>query len=323
MTLVSVVIPTHRRLALLARCLDALSVQSVDAADFEIIIADDANDPTTRDLVRRYGARITSRLRYVPVDGPRHGPAAARNRGWRAAMSPIVAFTDDDTIPARDWLRAVIEGFDNARLQGAWGSVRVPLRRRPTDYERDAAGLERAGFVTANCFVRREVLEAVDGFDEAFSAAWREDSDLYFRLLDHGLIVAHLPDAVVTHPVRPAPWGISVSQQRKCEYDALLYRKHPAHYRAAVRPGRPWLYYPIVGALLVMIVGALLRRPRVAEAGAVLWLILTIGFALRRLRGASLAPAHMAEMFVTSAVIPALSVYHRTRGAVKHRVLFW
>ncbi len=323
MTLISVVIPTHRRLALLARCLDALGTQSLDAEDFEIIIVDDANDSMTRDLVRRYGTRIKSPLRYVPVDGPPHGPAAARNRGWQAARSPIIAFTDDDTIPAHDWLRAVIEGFDNARLQGAWGTVSVPLRRRPTDYERDAARLERAGFVTANCFVRRSVLEGVGGFDEAFRDAWREDSDLYFRLLDHGLVVAHLPDAVVTHPVRPAPWGVSMSQQRKCEYDALLYRKHPTHYRAAVRPGRPWLYYPIVASLLVMIVGALLRRPRIAELGAALWLILTIGFAVRRLRGASLAPAHIAEMFVTSAVIPALSVYHRTRGAVKHRVLFW
>jgi GT2 family glycosyltransferase len=323
MTLISVVIPTHRRLALLARCLDALDAQSLEAADFEIIVADDANDPATRDLVRRYRARIRSPLRYLAVDGPRHGPAAARNHGWRAARSPIIAFTDDDTIPARDWLRGAIEGFDNARLQGAWGTVRVPLRPRPTDYERDAAGLERAGFVTANCFVRRTALEAIGGFDEAFGAAWREDSDLYFRLLDRGLLVAHLPDAVVTHPVRPAPWGISVSQQRKCEYDALLYRKHPARYSAAVRPGRPWLYYPIVGALLVMVVGALLRRPRIAEAGAVLWLILTIGFAVRRLRGASLAPSHVAEMLVTSAVIPALSVYHRTRGAMKHRVFFW
>ena len=58
-------------------------------------------------------------------------------------------------------------------------------RTRPTTSETRPAS-KRAEFVTANCFCRREVLEAVGGFDERFTAAWREDSDLHFRLLDTG-----------------------------------------------------------------------------------------------------------------------------------------
>src|SRR5690606_30571680 len=115
----------------------------------------------------------------------RHGPAAARNVGWRAARCEVVAFTDDDCIPDPGWLaagtRAVEQGF-----AAATGRVVVPLPDAPTDYERDAAGLARAEFVTANCFCRRSVLEALGGFDERFSAAWREDSDLHFALLRAG-----------------------------------------------------------------------------------------------------------------------------------------
>jgi hypothetical protein len=49
---------------------------------------------------------------------------------------------------------------------------------------------------------------------------------------------------------------------------------------------------------------------------------LTGAFMARRLRGTSRRPAHVAEMAVTSAVIPPLAVYWRLRGAFVHRVRF-
>ena len=50
-----------------------------------------------------------------------------------------------------------------------------------------------------------------------------------------------------------------------------------------------------------------------------LWLALTAWFCARRLRGASWAPRHVAEMAVTSALVPPLSVYWRLRGAIHNR----
>src|SRR5690348_17598480 len=98
----------------------------------------------------------------------------------------------------------------------------MPLPVMPTDYERNESGLERAEFITANCFVRRGVLERLSGFDESFRMPWREDSDLHFRLLEAGFRVARAEDAIVVHPVRPAPWGVSLRQQKKVVFDALL-----------------------------------------------------------------------------------------------------
>src|SRR5262249_36180503 len=134
-------------------------------------------------------------------------------------------------------------------LAAVAGRVVVPLPERPTDYERDAAGLEQGEFVTANCFCRRDALEAVGGCDERFAAAWREDSDLQFTLLARGARMTKAPDAVVVHPVRQAPWGVSLRQQRKVRFDALLYRKHPDLYRRRIRPWTPWDYYATVAAL--------------------------------------------------------------------------
>ena len=47
-------------------------------------------------------------------------------------------------------------------------------------------------------------LAAVGGFDERFRAAWREDSDLLFTLLERGGRVVPIPAAIVVHPVRTA-----------------------------------------------------------------------------------------------------------------------
>jgi GT2 family glycosyltransferase len=85
-------------------------------------------------------------------------------------------------------------------------------------------GLASAEFVTANALVRRDALEAVGGFDERFGRAWREDSDLQFRLQALGE-VARADAATVLHPVRPERWGVCLRQQRNACFDALLYKK--------------------------------------------------------------------------------------------------
>ena len=318
---VSVVVPTYRRPDLLERCLRALLDQQLEPAAYEIVVADDASEPATGRLVAQLATDASVALRYLSVTR-RHGPAAARNVGWRAARAEIIAFTDDDTIPQPDWLRAGLAAFDDPGVVGVDGPVEVPLPTPPTDYERDAAGLSRGEFVTANCFYRRGALEQVGGFDERFSAPWREDSDLFFRVLQTGGKLDRAPDAVVLHPVRPAGWGVSLRQQAKSRFNALLFKKHPRLYRERIQAAPPWRYYGALGSLLLASIGLLTARPAAALAGLGAWLVLTGTFCARRLRGTSRSLSHLAEMALTSALIPPLAVYWRLRGALEHRVIF-
>ena len=193
--LVSVVVPTFRRPELLARCLEALLRQRLPADKYEVIVADDAASEETRQLVQSLASGKHC-LRYVPVKGA-HGPAAARNVGWKGARGQIIAFTDDDCIPDSGWLVAGAERLADPAVAAVTGQTIVPLPPRPTDHERNTAGLERSEFITANCFCRREVLAALGGFDERFTTAWREDSDLHFRLLDRGATIVRQASAVV------------------------------------------------------------------------------------------------------------------------------
>ena len=284
--LVSVVVPTCGRPDLLQRALAALEGQTLARERYEVIVADDT--------------------------ALRSGPAAARNRGWRRARAPIVAFTDDDTVPDPAWLEEGVAAIRRG-ADAVVGRTLMPLPDPPTDYERNESGLERAEFITANCFVRRHVLERLGGFDESFRMPWREDSDLHFRLLDGGFRIAKSERAVVVHPVRPAPWGMSLRQQKKVLFDALLFRKHPRRYRERIRATPRWDYYLSVLCLLAAPFSWL---------AFVVWLGLTARFVARRLRGTSKAPRHVAEMLVTSILIPPVAVFWRAVGAWKYRVAF-
>jgi GT2 family glycosyltransferase len=319
----SVVVPTCGRLDLLDRCLDALTRQTLPGSRFEIIIVDDEPSHNTLHLVAGWRARTLDRgprLVYVSNAGP-HGPAAARNRGWRIAQAPLIAFTDDDTVPTPTWLASGLAAFEDS-VDALCGRIEMPLPSTPTDYQRDARLLETAEFVTANCFCRKTILKKLDGFDERFTSPWREDSDLHFRLLGMNARIAHAPGALVVHPVRPAPWGVSLLQIKKIAFDALLYKKHPQLYRQKIQPFPRWDYYAIVGALLIALAGLAGAGTLAATVGGAAWFTLTVRLCMRRLSGTAKTPSHVAEMIVTSTLIPPLAVFWRIAGAIRYRVRF-
>ncbi|HET8771474.1 MAG TPA: glycosyltransferase [Gemmatimonadaceae bacterium] len=318
----SVVVPTHQRADLLDRLLASLVHQDLADSAFEIIICDDARSVETREQVRRWAAKYVVEVRYASAEGDERGPAAARNLGWKAARAPIIAFTDDDTVPAGDWLRRGLAAFVDG-VDAVTGRVVVPLSRAPTDHERNTARLGDAAFVTANCFCRRVVLERLGGFDARFRAAWREDSDLHFRLLEHGYRVANAPDAVVVHPVRAEGWGASLRAERKHVFDALLYKLHPEHFRRFIGRECPPLYYMIPVMALFVLVGVLAGRPWIAGPAAAGWLAATAVLTARRLRSTSRRAGHVFEMIVTTAALPFLSLYWRLRGGIQYRTAFW
>ncbi len=321
---ISVVVPTFKHPVLLERLLTALLAQDFPAAEYEIIIVDDAASAQTRTQVEERARQATESghtVRYLPMTGVEHGPAAARNAGWRAASAEIIAFTDDDCIPEMSWLKAGLAAFTDG-VAAVSGRVLVPLPPAPTDYEYNAAHLEKSEFVTANCFYRRSVLQTVGGFDARFTAAWREDSDLFFTLLERGESCISVPAAIVMHPVRPARWGISLSQQRKSMYNALLYKKHPLLYRQRIQARPPWPYYCIIGVLLVAVLSIFVHSWFLTAGALLVWLYMTSRFCLLRLHKTAHTPGHIVEMIVTSMLIPPLAIFWRLYGMVRFRVLF-
>jgi Predicted glycosyltransferases len=320
---ISVVIPTYKRPQLLTKCLQALTRQTLPRNAFEIIVVSDGPDPEAEDRLQAWCQTLPGLALRWHALAEKKGPAAARNLGWRTANAALVAFTDDDCEPAPNWLEALCKAYNGHTEMVMTGRVEVPLPAAPTDYEWNTAHLQTAEFVTANCCCTVAALRATGGFDERFSMAWREDSDLHFKLITRGIPILRVPDAVVRHPVRPAPWGISLYEQKKSQYNALLYKKYPGLFRERIRSGPNWHYHITVLLFLGLLIAALFE----SRAGVLLSLSgwsLSVGlFAWKRLRPTRKTVEHVAEMIVTSALIPFVSIYWHYYGAIKHKVLLF
>lgn len=202
------------------------------------------------------------------------------------------------------------------------GYTIVPIDKNPTDHALNTHGLQFADFITANCACSRKALELAGGFDERFGTAWREDSDLEFSFINHGIPIIKVREAVVVHPVREAPWGFSIKEQKKGQYDALLYKKHPLLYRKRLSPRIIIDFYFIMLTDLICLVSIIFGWWYIAVVTFIAVFIMLTAFFLKRVKKTRKTTSHIWEMWVTSMIIPFLSVYWRVYGAIKYRVFF-
>lgn len=306
-----VVIPTVGRESL-ARLLDAL-VDGSGPAPERIVVVDDRRRPS-RPLLE---GPLPAGVEVVKGDG--RGPAAARNTGWRSGFAEWVAFLDDDVVPQPGWRRRLVD--DLAVLPpdvgASQGRVVVPLPpdRRPTDWERNVAGLATARWATADMAYRRAALATVGGFDGRFPRAYREDADLAARVVAAGWRMAQ-GDRRTVHPVRSADRWVSVRVQAGNADDALMRVLHGRNWRKAtgVRAGRRRRHMVVTLAGIGALAGLVARRPALFAGGLAVWAGGTGELAWARIAPGPRTPAEVATMLATSAVIPAAATWHWSRG---------
>jgi histidinol-phosphate phosphatase family protein len=312
---VDVVVPTIGRPSL-ATLLAALSAGEGPLPG-RIVLVDDRRDATRPLLPGGAPSRLAFRVSVLRGGGV--GPAGARNVGWRASTAAFISFVDDDVVPDGDWLARLADDIAAMPpdVAGSQGRLRVPLPggRRPTDWQRNVAGLETARWATADMVYRRAALTAVGGFDERFPRAYREDADLALRVLRTG---ASLVSGARTaaHPVRPADRWVSVRLQAGNADDALMRVIHGAGWRerAGVPRGRRSRHL-IVSVAAALALGALVaRRPRLATASALAWLAGTVELAWARIAPGPRTRDEVESMLLTSAVLPLAATIHWIAG---------
>lgn len=235
---VSVVIPTYRRAKVLRRTLDHLEGQA--DSRIEVIVIDDEQGDDTAAVARAIGAPerpypVTHLHRNAP------GVAAARNAGWRAAAAPLILFLGDDIFPDPGLVEAhlAVHARLPAATVGVLGHVRWSEELNITafmrfledgmqfDYTHMQAGDAGWGrLYTSNVSFKRELLAAVDGFDEDFVFGY-EDLELGRRLHDHGLRLQYDPSirAAHLHPTTLAAWERRMAAVAPAERQMVA--KHP------------------------------------------------------------------------------------------------
>jgi glycosyltransferase involved in cell wall biosynthesis len=219
----SVVIPSYNRPDRLLAALSALTRQSF--RDFEVVVVDQSDPPI--DIQQE----LRKQLRIKYVHSVERGPALARNKGWRAASGQVIAFTDDDCVPDVDWLKNASRYFRERPIAGLEGLVRSEHVGDPRYRTVCNVGFEGVGFMTANMFYRRDALERVGGLDERFRFAFREDTDLAWRVLRLGEI-PFAEDSEVFHPPHPVNLERESPAERAKMFsvDPILLEEDPERY---------------------------------------------------------------------------------------------
>ena len=200
---VTIVIPARNAARTLAAVLEDLASDMPDTVP--VVVVDDNSADDTGDVASSFSPRLP-RLRVVRGAG--RGPAAARNLGVRHANTTWIAFTDADVRVPQGWFGAGCAAASQA-VDVLEGPV-MPSGGADRGLVRHSAWSDgHRRYVTANLWVRRELLLAVGGFDEEYPAPWREDTDLGLRLEDAGARVVTVPDLRILHPYyRTSVWSL-------------------------------------------------------------------------------------------------------------------
>lgn len=205
---VSVVVCTRNRATELRQALDYWTRISA-AIPWELILVDNGSTDATQDVIQQFAS--TTDIACRSVLEPRPGLSRARNRGWRAARAPVIAFTDDDCYPQPDYVSELWAGFGQPAIGYLGGQVLlydpqdypITIQTRAQRLDIPPRSFVRAGLVHgANMAARRTVLEAVGGFDEMLGAGTpfpAEDVDFLSRASAAGFGGAYDPRPVVRH----------------------------------------------------------------------------------------------------------------------------
>lgn len=214
----------------LARLLDALDAQTLARDRWELILSLDGADATPA-----IAARLGEAGAIIVSGAERRGPGAARNAGVRIASGDFLAFTEDDCVPAPDWLAEAAARLDRDPpldvLEGATLLPNgLPARRRHGD---------SPTWLPTNLFVRRDLFVRLGGFCEAFFDPrgliyFREDSDFGFALTEAGARISVEMTPRVIHPREHPSWLDPIRWARRYEMDPLLRARHPKAFREEI-----------------------------------------------------------------------------------------
>jgi glycosyltransferase involved in cell wall biosynthesis len=186
----------------------------------EILVVDNGSTDPTAEVVKPFSSgRIPARYLAEPVPGL----SQARNAGVAGSQSEVILFTDDDVVPARDWLERMGGPLLRRECDGAVGRIELAGEVcRPWMTSTQKAGLAaydgpgdgRLQFVGANMAVHRSVFAQVPEFDTEIGAGalgMFEDTLFSWQLAEAGFRLRYIAEASVTHYPDP-----SRLQRRHC-----------------------------------------------------------------------------------------------------------
>lgn len=234
-TEMSVVIPTLGR-ELLRGCLKALASGTVLPA--QVIVVDQGRVDLLQRMSREF-CEAGLDVRYLASS--RTGRSAGLNDGIRQVHTEFLAITDDDCIPAPDWVAnaaallrrepgTIVTGRVEAGEEGI--QLSVSTERVPAVQSRPRLTFDRLS--GGNMAIAAAVARRIGPFDEDECLRTAEDAEYAYRALRAGVPIRYAPDLVVTH------LGWRRDDERTAQYRSYA-RSHGGFYGKYLRRGDPFI----------------------------------------------------------------------------------
>ncbi|MDE1828873.1 MAG: glycosyltransferase [Thaumarchaeota archaeon] len=212
--LVSIIILNKDNAKMLKQCIDSIETKS-SYRNYEIIIVDhDSQDPDTIKYLKTIKHKI---LKYKGE----FNFSKMNNIGVKESSGKQLIILNNDTqVIAPDWIESLLEhsqksevGIVGAKLLYPDQSVQhagiiIGFNDYATNYElpRGDVGyfgianvIRNVSAVTAACFMmKREIFDAVGGFDEEMAQSW-QDVDICLKVLELKKLIIYTPYALLFH----------------------------------------------------------------------------------------------------------------------------
>jgi glycosyltransferase involved in cell wall biosynthesis len=208
---VSVVVCTYNRKNLLKSCINSIYAQDYPKSKFEIIIIDGGSTDGTKELCKQF-----PKIRFIVES--KHGLAYARNKGAELARGSIVAYTDDDCIVDKNWLKNLVAGFQLSKsIVGVGGPVyplhpeiipkKIHVKAALGLYDEGENTKLTQGIITSNSAFKKEIFKTIK-FDETLGVTRRgklilcgEDTAFCQAITTSGYKLLYTPHAKVYHQI--------------------------------------------------------------------------------------------------------------------------
>jgi GT2 family glycosyltransferase len=210
---VSIVIPVYNQVEFTLACLASVQAESGEIA-MEVIVIDDGSSDGTSEILSRIPGLVYHRQES------NRGFIAACNCGSEIARGDYLLFLNNDTMVRPGWLSVLLQTFEIEPKAGLVGSKLVypdgRLQEAGGIIWRDGSGWNRGKFQDANnpeynylrqvdycsaasLMIPRNLFRELGAFDSRYAPAYYEDTDLAFRVREHGRKVLYQPLSVVVH----------------------------------------------------------------------------------------------------------------------------
>jgi len=188
-----IIIPVYNKPDLTGSCLDSIARHT--HSPYTIILIDNASSEATKKLLRDF--KETHSNVVLIENGENVGWVKAVNRGIRQSSAPYVCVMNNDTVvETDDWLARLI---GVAEMAGDIGLVNPDFEGK-CGCPRAAKPYIEIDFCRGYCIViKRSVIDAIGGLDEAYGLGYYDDDDFSVRAIRAGFRCVKANNVTVRH----------------------------------------------------------------------------------------------------------------------------